>query len=132
MTRASVRRRGVERGAAAVEFALILPLLILLIGGIIDFGRAYFTQIELTNAAREGARAAVVSTASTADIEARANAAGVAGMTTTVDTACPGDNAKVTTSVDFTWTILGPALSLFNVNLSDNPLTSTAVMKCGG
>ena len=48
-----------ERGAAAVEMALMLPVLILLIGGIVDFGRAYYTQIMLTNAAREGARAAV-------------------------------------------------------------------------
>ena len=40
-----------------VEFALILPLLLLVLGGIIDFGRAYQQQIMLTNAAREGAKA---------------------------------------------------------------------------
>src|SRR5215469_15927355 len=58
MTRQS--RRGSassERGAAAVEFALLLPLLLLLVFGIIDFGRAINAQITITQAAREGARA---------------------------------------------------------------------------
>ncbi len=49
-----------DRGAAAVELALILPVLLLLIGGIVDFGRAFFAQIIITNAASEGARAGVV------------------------------------------------------------------------
>ena len=41
------RTKRVERGAAAVEMALVLPVLLLLIGGIVDFGRAFFTQIML-------------------------------------------------------------------------------------
>ena len=45
-----------ERGAVAVEMAIILPLLLLVIGGIADFGRMLFTQNIVTNAAREGAR----------------------------------------------------------------------------
>jgi Flp pilus assembly protein TadG len=48
--------RAFERGAVAVEFALLAPLLILLLLGIVEFGRAYNTQISLTNAAREGVR----------------------------------------------------------------------------
>jgi Flp pilus assembly protein TadG len=46
-----------ERGAVAVEMAIILPLLLLVVGGIVDFGRLLFTQNIVTNAAREGARA---------------------------------------------------------------------------
>ena len=49
-----------ERAAAAVEMALVLPILLLLLGGIVDYGRFFFVQIQLTNASREGARAAVV------------------------------------------------------------------------
>jgi len=49
-----------ERGAAAVEFALVAPLLVLLICGIIDLGRAYATLNQLAAAAREGARIAAV------------------------------------------------------------------------
>ncbi|MRX43315.1 pilus assembly protein [Agromyces sp. Q22] len=45
-----------ERGAAAVEFALVLPILLLLILGIFEFGRLFNIQIQLSNAAREAAR----------------------------------------------------------------------------
>lgn len=49
-----------ENGATAVEFALILPLLILLIFGIIEFGLLLYNKQILTNACREGARAGIV------------------------------------------------------------------------
>jgi Flp pilus assembly pilin Flp len=49
-----------EDGAAAVEFALLLPLLVLLLFGIIQFGIAFNARIQATNAAREAARAAVI------------------------------------------------------------------------
>ena len=51
---------GREGGAAAVEFALLLPLLVLLLFGMIEFGLAFNTRIQATNAAREAARQAVV------------------------------------------------------------------------
>ncbi len=43
-----------------VEFALVVPLLLILVMGVIDFGRAWFLNQALTDAAREGARRAVV------------------------------------------------------------------------
>ena len=49
-----------EKGASAVEFALILPILIMLVFGIFQFGIAYNNYIALTHAAREGARLAAV------------------------------------------------------------------------
>jgi hypothetical protein len=49
-----------DRGSNAVEFAIILPILIMLIMGIIQFGVAYNNYIALTHAAREGARLAAV------------------------------------------------------------------------
>lgn len=51
--RSADRRR--ERGQAVVEFALILPLMILLVLIAIDFGRLFYTYVGMTNAAREGA-----------------------------------------------------------------------------
>ena len=45
-----------ERGAAAVEFALVVPVLLALLLGIVEFGRAYNVQISVTHAARETAR----------------------------------------------------------------------------
>jgi Flp pilus assembly protein TadG len=48
-----------QKGAAAIEFAVLLPLLALLVFGAIDFGDLFRHKYVLTNAAREGARAAV-------------------------------------------------------------------------
>jgi len=49
-----------EKGASAVEFALILPILIILVFGIVEFGIAFNNYITITHAAREGARIAAV------------------------------------------------------------------------
>jgi len=49
-----------EKGASAVEFALILPILIILVFGIFEFGIAFNNYITITHAAREGARIAAV------------------------------------------------------------------------
>lgn len=50
-----------ERGAVAVEFALLAPVLIMLLLGIMEFGRAYNVQMSLTNAARESVRSIAIS-----------------------------------------------------------------------
>ncbi len=53
-------RRDREKGAAAVEFAIVLPLFLLLVFGIMEAGWFFAQQVEVRNAAREGARLAVV------------------------------------------------------------------------
>lgn len=55
-----MRKRKNRKGAAAVEFALVAPVFVLLIFGIIEFGRAMMVQQILVNASREGARRAVL------------------------------------------------------------------------
>src|SRR6476659_6848202 len=59
-TDTSMRRLRNERGAALIETAVTLPLILLVSVGIFEFGRAYQTWQVLTNAAREGARQAVL------------------------------------------------------------------------
>ena len=49
-----------QKGATAVEFAIVLSLLITLIFGIIEFGLCIFNRQVITNAAREGARAGII------------------------------------------------------------------------
>ena len=45
-----------QQGQSMIEFALVLPLMVLIIAGIFDLGRAFYSSITITNAAREGAR----------------------------------------------------------------------------
>jgi Flp pilus assembly protein TadG len=122
------RTKRVERGAAAVEMALVLPVLLLLIGGIVDFGRAYFTQIMLTNAAREGARAGIVQ----GNVVNRANAAGLTtpGWQTPTFTgdcaATPTGDIVVSTRATFSYFFLSAVPGV----TSPTTLTSTARMGC--
>jgi Flp pilus assembly protein TadG len=61
MIRATTRRRGRRtRGQALVEFALVFPIIVLLLLAMFDMGRAVFIYNGLTNAAREGVRLAIV------------------------------------------------------------------------
>ena len=55
----SGRRQKSGRGQSLVEFALILPVFLMLLAGIIDFGFMFYSRITVINAAREGARDAV-------------------------------------------------------------------------
>jgi Flp pilus assembly protein TadG len=63
-----------ERGQALAEFALVLPLILFFIAGILEFGRAWNIKQAITDAAREGARYAVVqdlNITSTDDVKAK-------------------------------------------------------------
>jgi Flp pilus assembly protein TadG len=65
----------VKAGQAIIEFALVLPLLVLLIIGVFDLGNAVFTNNTLENAAREGARVGVIESKTDDQIRARVRAA---------------------------------------------------------
>lgn len=54
-------RLGNEKGGAAVEFAVVLPLLVLILFGIVEYGFIFYNKQVLTNASREGARFGIVS-----------------------------------------------------------------------
>lgn len=54
------RIRGNQKGATIVEFAIILPLLVLMLFGILEFGLILYDNAILTNATREGTRATVL------------------------------------------------------------------------
>ena len=117
---------GSDRGAVMVEFALIVPILLVLLVGIIEFGRAYNTQISLQGAAREGARALALGEDASAAV---ASSSGGVSMTVTPGSACgpnpgPGDFATVTTSTQFTFGI--PF-----IDLGTKTLDATASMRCG-
>ena len=60
-----------QTGAELVEFAMVLPIMLLVFGGIVDFGLLLQRQQVVTNAAREGARLAVLPGYTSADVQAR-------------------------------------------------------------
>lgn len=68
-------KRADDRGAAVVEFALVLPLLMLMVFGTIQFGLLFNRQQALHAAAREGARVAALPSTTQTEISARATSA---------------------------------------------------------
>jgi Flp pilus assembly protein TadG len=60
-----------QRGAALIETAITIPIILLICVGIFEFGRAYQTWQVLTNAAREGARIAILTGTTDAQVQTR-------------------------------------------------------------
>ena len=148
------RRADRDRGAAALEMALVLPVLLLVIGGIIDFGRMYMGEILVTNAARDGARMAATKAYTPADVTLQATKAAT-GITPFVapsvtvttwpavasgKTVCAVDPtpnsstanvAKVTvTASNFQWMTLNVIPRLVGGNIAAPTISATASMQC--
>ncbi len=98
-----LRRAHDDRGAAAVEFALVLPLLVAITFGVIEYGRAYSAELSVTNAARVAARSlAVGSSVAQAQAAAVTAATGLpnpSAIAVTGLVACPTDGTVVSRSV---------------------------------
>ena len=125
------RDRHGERGAAAVEFALILPVLILLVMGLIEFSRVFNIQISLSTAAREGARTmAIHNDAGLAETAAIAAAPSINPAITGGQIAVsPGTCAAggpVTVTINYNVALM---TGFFGATI---PLTGTGVFRCNG
>ena len=93
------RRSASERGTAVLETALTLPLLLLVAIGIFEFGRAYQTWQVLTNAAREGARVAVLPNPEAGSVEARVRSYLQGGALSNAGSASISVNRNATISI---------------------------------
>ena len=142
MSRAMARFRSDGSGAVLIEFALTLPLLLLVVVGIFDFGFLFQQYQVVTNAAREGARMAVLPGYTESDVKNRVdaylNAGGVKSphTTTAVPTLiAPGGGAapigamKVTVTVDYTFKYLGSIAQLFGGSYGKVPLVAVSEMR---
>jgi Flp pilus assembly protein TadG len=131
-----------ERGAELVEFALVFPMLLLVIVGIMDFGFLFQRYEVLTAAAREGARVAILPGYTDADVQARVNAYLTAGGLTQPATVSVGAPQTVTVGsqcisirpVTVTYThqylFVGPIMSFFGEPaLGSRPLNATSAMR---
>ena len=90
-----------RRGQGLVEFALVLMLLVLIIFGVLDLGRVFFSMITITNAAREGARYGVKYPTAALPIQnaaiGEASSSGITLSTANVTVTCRDPNPAVTT-----------------------------------
>ena len=119
-----------ERGAAAVEFAILLPLLLMLVLGTIEFGRAYNTQITLTNAARDGVRVMAINNDPTGARTAVRNAASSVSSTIpdaniTISPAACATDKQVTVTIKYNLSTITGIAGPF-------PMKGKGVMLCGG
>lgn len=100
-----------EKGQSMLEFALILPVLLIVLAGALDLGRLYFVYVAVTDAAAEGATYAAMNPDDHDEIKARAQAASgglveielasVVVMCPTCPSAASGDSITVTVNYDF-------------------------------
>ncbi|MBN1092282.1 pilus assembly protein [Blastococcus sp. TML/M2B] len=124
-----------ERGAAAVEFALVAPVLLLLLFGIIEFSKAFNNQATLSSAAREGARSMALGH-TVAEARAAVRATLPAGFTLPDSqitmslpscTTATGTNPTVTVTVRYRQNVVAGL-----VRGAGFDLTGKAAMRCGG
>lgn len=125
-----MKPRARDRGAAAVETALVLPVLLLVVFALIDFGRMVHAQIEVTEAAREGARMLAVDPEAT-DVDVAARIGAVLGP----DGGAIGESDRCDENVDASITVhhsfrfITPVGLLFGEPVD---LRATGVMPCFG
>ena len=136
-------KRQRDRGAAAVEMAILLPMLLLVIAGLADLGRAFYYQVVISNAAREGARMLALNY-TTAQMQSRVSAAAmdISGVTASSFVVCPASvpappatppAASVTVQVSgFQWMFLGNISTLFGATIPTPTLSSNASMRGTG
>lgn len=130
-----------ERGAAIIETALTLPIVLLVCVGIFEFGRAYQTWQVMTNAAREGARVAVLPNPVAGAIDARVReylqlgglnsdeSIGVAVTPAEVTLGAAGNASasRVTVTYPFSFMVLQPVARLVvSGAMTGAPITLTA------
>ena len=133
-----------EKGAALIEAAITVPIILLIAVGIFEFGRAYQTWQVLTNAAREGARLAVISGTTDADVTARVRNymsagqlpnSGTAAITVQRGIALTGADTASSIQIDypFSFMVLNPVVRLIapSDNRTGAPITmrSSALMR---
>jgi Flp pilus assembly protein TadG len=134
LSRRAARRPGERRGAAAVEFAVVSPLLVMLLLGVIEFGRMSMVQQAITTAAREGAREAIVDGSTESQVRSTVNsylaAGGIRGATVTLTpdlggTVHHGEAVSVSVSIPFAQVSWLPAPHF----LGGRTLSSTSIMR---
>lgn len=116
-----------EQGQALVEFAMVLPILVLLVVGMMQFGLLFHEYLLVNHAAREGARVATLG-GSDAEIVAAVNTAAASASDTTIVPSARVRGAQVTITVTKQVALITP---LFNALFPQNPVpvSGTSIMR---
>lgn len=111
-----IRKNGKgEWGQSLVEFALIVPLFLLLVFAIVDFGMGFYSWITVTNAAREGARVGAVGADQATIIQRVKDTSGSlnnSNLTVSVTNAQGNAGEEVGVSVQYKYTLITPVSSV--------------------
>jgi Flp pilus assembly protein TadG len=140
------RHRASQSGQAVIELALTLPLLLVIVMGIFDFGLMFQRYEVVTNAAREGARVGVLPNYSTADAQARAQqyltSGGLSSASATINAAVAAttfgtppktvNQVTVTVAYPYTYPFIGPILNLVGGSLGSVTLQGVSTMRVEG
>jgi Flp pilus assembly protein TadG len=125
-----------ESGVALIEFAFVLPILLVLAMGMLDFGRAFHMKSMLDQAAREGARVAVVTSPDADIVESRVDAVLASGGITPTSVTIDGPDAAkmVTVTVNATFTFITPGVfALIGGDYGNTiPMSGQTVMRFEG
>ena len=124
-----------KRGVAAVEFVFCLPILLLLVFGLIEFGLLFYNQQVITNASREGVRAGIVAETETADIiqivenYCNGNLINLNGenelQTDKITVSAPDANNDLTVSVTYDYNFLFAGI----LGFTDKTLSAQTIMR---
>ena len=133
-----------DTGSEVIEMALVTPILLLLILGMVDFGFLFQRYVVLTNAAAEGARVASLPGYNQADVQARVAAYALAGgigaddgavtaSSEAVSIVTPGGTSpgsRVTVAHVYNFQFVGPIVALVGGSMGGNvTLTSRSVVR---
>ena len=109
---------GSQRGSSMVEFAFVVPLLLVLMFGIVEVAVVARSEIQLLHAAREGARAAAASPDAAAAAGAARSALGPQGADARISVVRPAKvGSRATVTISLTHNVAAPLFGGFPVNL---------------
>ncbi|MGF9650250.1 TadE/TadG family type IV pilus assembly protein [Pseudarthrobacter oxydans] len=132
MKRSHKTRKRDERGAVAVEFALVAPILVAIIIAIVEFSNAYNIQVSVTQASREAARTmAITKDATKATAAGKAGAPSINSSLLTFDYSAATCPAATPTAIALV-TVQYSGSSLTGFFGSAVTITGKGAMQCGG
>ena len=114
-----MKHRKAEKGQSLLEFALIVPILLIILAGVLDLGRLYYAYVAVTDAAAEGASYAAIHPQANERAEVLQRAQEASGALVQIDPTmvqvdCPAiaAGAPITVTVSYSFTVATPLLNV--------------------